>query len=314
MLNRNVIPGDCNLGQLTQKGLNQHIALGANLRKLYINTYKFLSPTLSATEVWLRSTDIYRTVQSAQGNMQGMFPAEDATGTIPVVDLYTMDVNNENMFANGATCPRYTQLYNQVVNEPQYVNFQASTMPLKQKFAAAFNVSTNDFQWEEFFHAFHILDCYHEPLPAGITQDMVNQAYEITDWQYNYTLANTELTKLTIGSFVGELMTRINDKIAGKLPQKYFMYSGHDTTIAPLTTAFGVYDGRWPPYASHVQLELWSNAGQYYVQVKYQGIAFKLQGCSSTLCPLSQFNANIAPYLLSSPKECQTQANIVKVV
>ncbi|CAM9721245.1 unnamed protein product, partial [Ectocarpus fasciculatus] len=43
---------------------------------------------------------------------------------------------------------------------------------------------------------------------------------------------------------------------------KFTLYSGHDTVIAPVLAALGVYDRycTWPPYASHIAFELWKNA------------------------------------------------------
>ncbi|CAN0552189.1 unnamed protein product, partial [Ectocarpus sp. 8 AP-2014] len=46
--------------------------------------------------------------------------------------------------------------------------------------------------------------------------------------------------------------------LSGDNPTKFALFSGHDTVVAPLLAAFGAYDCRWPPYASHVAFELWS--------------------------------------------------------
>lgn len=79
------------------------------------------------------------------------------------------------MFSNAGTCPRYTQLFNQVVQEPAFVNYDSSFAPLKQKIAAAFGVSVDSLDWEDLFDAFNVINCYDGPLPAGITQEMVDQ-------------------------------------------------------------------------------------------------------------------------------------------
>ncbi len=64
------------------------------------------------------------------------------------------------------------------------------------------------------------------------------------------------------------------------------IYSGHDTVIAPVLAALGVYNKfcSWPPYASRVVFELWKNNRKlsrsrtgmesirdYYVRVLYNG-------------------------------------------
>ena len=67
---------------------------------------------------------------------------------------------------------------------------------------------------------------------------------------------------------------------------KFTLYSGHDTVIAPVLAALGVYNRfcTWPPYASHIVFELWKNARtpsltrpsnetmrDFYVRVLYNG-------------------------------------------
>lgn len=40
-------------------------------------------------------------------------------------------------------------------------------------------------------------------------------------------------------------------------PPKLVVYSGHDTTIAPLAAVLGIPLRSWPPFSTHVELELW---------------------------------------------------------
>ena len=34
------------------------------------------------------------------------------------------------------------------------------------------------------------------------------------------------------------------------------VFSGHDSTLFPLLTALGAFDGCWPPYASYLEIQL----------------------------------------------------------
>jgi hypothetical protein len=42
-------------------------------------------------------------------------------------------------------------------------------------------------------------------------------------------------------------------------PIKFMHYSAHDTTVAPLLALLDAYDGKWPPYASHVGMSISSS-------------------------------------------------------
>jgi len=61
------------------------------------------------------------------------------------------------------------------------------------------------------------------------------------------------------------------DKRGGVLKPDYkmAMYSAHDTTVANILMALGVFDMQNPPYRSLVLIELWkNNLGNYQVKVR----------------------------------------------
>ena len=62
-------------------------------------------------------------------------------------------------------------------------------------------------------------------------------------------------------------------------PRLLSLFSGHDTVIAPVLAALGVYKDEicgWPSYASHIIFELWqrrnSDKPVHYVRVLYNGL------------------------------------------
>jgi len=304
-----VIPGNCNLGQLTEKGYNQHLTLGTNYRNLYVDTYGFLKEEMDATEVLLRSTDIPRTLQSAQANFWGLYPPDPPKqGYVPVLNIFTMDAESEYVFPNDLLCPRAPLLYQQIMKSPEIIEYEKSKQPLLAQIALALGVNVTQLPiWTRMFDAFHVMKCYGMGYPNGITQKMVDEVWEVANWEYNFQLNNTELVRLWIGYFAKELLENIQAKVAlnSNFTPKYLMYSGHDTTLGALLSAFGVYDGHWPPYASHIELELWSDSISSYqfVQVKYQGTGLRVPGCSAVLCPIKEFYQAVTPFIPDNYEE-----------
>nr|DBA24882.1 TPA: hypothetical protein GDO54_012479 [Pyxicephalus adspersus] len=106
-------------GQLTQLGINQQFELGKYLRKRYTG---FLNETYTAQEVFVRSTDVDRTLMSVQANLAGLFPPTGRqlwNPSIPwqPIPVHTIPYANDYMLhITTKTCPRFDQLVNETVN------------------------------------------------------------------------------------------------------------------------------------------------------------------------------------------------------
>jgi hypothetical protein len=104
---------------------------------------------------------------------------------------------------------------------------------------------------------------------------------------------NPQLNALAIGGFLSDILAIFSDTVTasthpGTPAPKLSVFSGHDSTLFPLLTALGAFDGGWPPYASYLTLELlrvrgsgsgsgsWGDAGNtgsdaYRVRLIYNG-------------------------------------------
>ena len=92
MKGREVLPGNCMQGQLTHAGYKLHYALGEQFRETYVDDLHFLSAKgyPSAEHIYVRSTDVPRTVASAEAQLLGFFPRSSGDN-VQVVNIDVMD-------------------------------------------------------------------------------------------------------------------------------------------------------------------------------------------------------------------------------
>ncbi len=111
--------------------------------------------------------------------------------------------------------------------------------------------------------------------------------------------------KLGSGSFLQDLLAALTNQA-----KRFSLFSAHDDTLRALL--FALYSNEtdtsnWPPYASHIALELWTNttSGQPLVVMQYNGAVLQMGSpCTSTFCPLQDFTA-LVNSLAITPKDCE---------
>lgn len=105
------------LAQLTTIGKRQHFALGQFFRKRYDG---FLSRQYNNTEIYIRASDVDRTLMSAESNLAGLylpnnkkdrFNPDIKWNPIPV---HTLPTTEDYLLRGGDVCPRLDQLVSEV--------------------------------------------------------------------------------------------------------------------------------------------------------------------------------------------------------
>eukprot|EP00794_Sanderia_malayensis_P002465 gene2465-2838_t len=101
----------------------------------------------------------------------------------------------------------------------------------------------------------------------------------------------------SIGNFVENICTQLEDKIQNHSGYKMLIFSAHDTTLMALLKAIGVYDNKWPRFSSDIKIELYKQSiGKWFVKVLYNDKEMKIPGCESTLCPADRFFERLEKY------------------
>eukprot|EP01130_Rhizamoeba_saxonica_P002242 TRINITY_DN12089_c0_g1_i1.p1 TRINITY_DN12089_c0_g1~~TRINITY_DN12089_c0_g1_i1.p1 ORF type:complete len:407 (-),score=71.87 TRINITY_DN12089_c0_g1_i1:57-1277(-) len=287
----NLWKGNCVPGQLTEKGYSQHLDLGKELRKIYVDQYKFLPKEYDVNQIYVRSTNVWRTKQSAQAQMLGLYP--DKISQIP---LHIRPREVDNLSVNSFSCPKVNNLTAECMNSKEFVETQKNTLDLYRKFNKITGISPDNVawnrEWDHYFDNFNARKCH------GIEYPSKNDHYirekdvyimSLTASKQTTMLFGGEIARLSTADFVEELLTSFNATMFSESSIKYRLFSGHDNTISILLNAFNVHDGLWPPYASHIIIELWEEIpSQYSVRFIYNGDVKVIPGCEA-MCSWEKF-------------------------
>lgn len=235
--------GNCMPGQLTAKGIRQHVELGRALRSVYVNHLDFLNSAYDAESslLFVRSTDYARTRQSAQALLTGLFGFElaespDLAGTLPAIPIHTFASDFETMYGNSGACPRYAELVNNATASAPFQKHVQDNFDFLMHLARATNMELADKSWfssfDHFFDQTHVRFCHNMALPCRntttaeyqsdflhhnqvnalldecVTVDDVKKLGELVEWEYRYLYQHFDQlnsARLGMGAFLNEL-------------------------------------------------------------------------------------------------------------
>ncbi|KAG0029930.1 Lysophosphatidic acid phosphatase type 6 [Podila clonocystis] len=319
--------GSCIPGQLTPLGAWQHRTLGAALRDLYVEQLQFLPPIFDPQTVYIRSTDIWRTKQSAENLMAGLYGTQKDSSSSdsvapPVLQIHTLPVEMDYLTMNSAACPRIGQLRVQIEGaSPVLKQLHKDNEILNKDLKTLLGVERT---WSGYMDTVLPRVCHGHPLQCGkggddgekeecVTQDTATKILENVATQttemYRDAEGIFEVLQLGIGPLAQEIKRNLVAAKDGTTKVLLSLYSGHDTTLSPLLGMLDSADMRWPPYASNMLVELWkSGSGEHFVRVIYNHkvVETKSGWCDLSWCPLEKFTTHLDRFYVADLfKECQ---------
>uniref|UniRef100_A0A8D2LWX4 acid phosphatase n=1 Tax=Varanus komodoensis TaxID=61221 RepID=A0A8D2LWX4_VARKO len=270
-------------GQLTKIGIQQQYELGQYIKKRYSN---FLCPAYRREEILVQSSEIDRTIMSAQANLAGLFP------------------------------PTGDQVWNpKLLWQPIPVHVVPRTYnPVKRK--CFFNQRKTDN-----FKIWHVQDTllcesiHNYSLPEWATEEVMGKLNELTVLSLSSLFGiykREEKARLQGGLLLKTILENMSKAATLQEKRKMLIYSAHDTTLGALQMALNVYNERLFPYAACQFFELYQEKnGEHTIEMHFRNDTMRdpflltLPGCSSA-CPLSTFEKLVSPILVEDwSKECK---------
>ncbi|XP_004866844.1 testicular acid phosphatase isoform X2 [Heterocephalus glaber] len=304
------------LGQLTEEGVQQQLELGRFLRRRY---KAYLSPEYRREEVYIRSTDFDRTLESAQAILAGLFPEASPRSSeadwrpIPV---HTVPVAEDKLLRFPMrSCPRYQELLRESTEAAEYQEALEGWTDFLSRLS---NFTGLTLVGEPLRKAWKVLDtlicqrAHGLALPPWASPDVLRTLGQISALDIRAHVGPpraAEKAQLTGGILLDAILANFSRVQSLGLPLKMVMYSAHDSTLLALYGALGLYDGHTPPYAACLGFEFRSCAGDpeedgaggnitvslfYRNDTNRPPLSLSVPGCPAP-CPLGRFRQLTAP-------------------
>lgn len=253
--------------------------------------------------MYVRSTDVDRTLMSAESNLAGFYPpqgkdvwSEDiAWQPIPV---HTMPEKLDEVLAAKKPCPVYDYELKKLLKSQEFKAYDKSIAPIYKYLTMHTGKSVNSIQSvQNIYSCLHIEELYDLTLPEWTSEVYPNKLYPISGFSFAIKTYTPLLARLKTGPLLKEILTHFQEKAnkAFTPNRNYWVYSAHDTTVANMLNTLGVFKTMGyhnPPYRSSVMFELREFKDGHRVQVFYKNSTAEptpldLPGCG-TSCPLEK--------------------------
>ncbi|XP_015916376.1 2-phosphoxylose phosphatase 1 isoform X2 [Parasteatoda tepidariorum] len=263
-------PGEkhCTSAQMTLLGAHQHLMVGQVLKKAYIEDHGLLGKNWSSDDIKLYSTIYSRTYQSAVAFLFGFLPSFNISN-IKIIPSADTRFCMTDYYCN---CPLAAQLESQTNKKlKRLLQSHPAVLNLLGRLSPIVKYHPNHSDILDPFEMFDSLMGYvchgsHLPCIPGtnkcVTFEHVRNLIAFLDWegrQFIRDSSNVKAAMLNMQGFFIHLLSSMKSYINKKDRARFMLYSGHDVTLEPLSTALGINDGNMIPYASRIVFELYSH-------------------------------------------------------
>ncbi|XP_078419813.1 2-phosphoxylose phosphatase 1 isoform X2 [Cetorhinus maximus] len=293
----------CEMGELTQIGVVQHLLNGEHLHDTYIKKHKLLPDNWTTKQLYVESTGKSRTLQSGLALLYSLLPKLD-WGKIRVRYQWS------TIFcSNSCDCPMRNH-YLEEEQRRQY-NLRVKNSLLEQTYinmAKIVGIPTRRLRAANPIDSLLCHFCHNVSFPCteygciNLDHFIVIKTHQLEDERdrqrkklyYKYALLATH-------PILNQTATRMQQITQGKKDEIFALYSAHDVTVAPLLSALGIPDASFPRFGARIIFEIWQNGKdkrQNFIRILYNGndVTFQTSFCSGhkarskhLLCPFENF-------------------------
>ncbi|PHH62548.1 hypothetical protein CDD81_6934 [Ophiocordyceps australis] len=265
----------CDMGMLTDRGRETTFQLGQRLRALYVDRLAFLPKTLDQGNLlYLRATPIPRALESMQQTFLGLYPLTSRSPSCPLPTIVSRTPADETLFPNDSNCRRFAALARAFAQRAaDRWNDSPEMALLTKKLGKWMPDDSPKVAVDSRPRLSGVLDTINSTNAHGPQTKLPREFYDpevkriaeriaVEEWFAGY-MESAEYRTLGIGSLLGDIVWRMVGSAehsasgATPSPPRLALSGCHDTTLAAVLASLGAYQTEaWPPFTSHIALEL----------------------------------------------------------
>lgn len=250
------------------------------------------------SELYLRTTPIPRALESVQQAFFGLYPKKSQGPDVSEAAFIVRPVPDETLYPNENMCKRLRELATAFGNRTaDRYNDSPELAYVNSKIGKWMSKEHPKVKVDGHPRLSGVYDTINSSLAHGKLTRLPSEFYdpkvissidkvEVEEWFSGYQ-ENAEYRRLGVGALAADITVRLVDRArllhgtdaADDAPPggiRFGLTGCHDTTLAALLSSLGAFKGEsWPPYTSHIALELFRERDQGFVSSLWARIVGK---------------------------------------
>lgn len=275
--------------QLTIRGMNQMFRAGTFVQSHYQKD-NFLTDVYSPPDIYVRSSDYSRTLNSAFSFLLGLYPQRNqslnvsyagvfyAPYNIQQVPIHTVAAENDQVLRGWLACPVLNKRLNTFYKSSGFQKKESESAELRKQLESI--VGIDKIALEDIYNVYdyiHLHQVYNHTY-LNITDEQWKKLVNLADWVEYNKYSKEMIGDIGGGILVNEIASSFSKVAAKQSKTKLLYYSAHYPTMFSLFSALGLNKAshsplrRIPYYASLVFFELLhdSNRDKCVVQFSFK--------------------------------------------
>jgi len=299
--------------QLTIRGMDQMFRAGTFVQSRY-QKVNFLTDVYSPPDIYVRSSDYSRTLNSALSFLLGLYPPRNQSlnvsyagvfyspYNIQQVPIHTVAVQNDQVLRGWLACPKLNKRLDTFYKSSEFQKKENESAKLRKQLESI--VGIEKIGLEDFYNVYdyiHLHQLYNHTY-LNITDEQWRKVVYFADWVEYNKYSKEMIGDIGGGILANEIASSFSEIAAKKSKTKLLYYSAHYPTMFSLFAALGLNKmsdsplRRIPYYASLVFFELLhdSNNDKFVVQFSFKNgleeplTKYSIPECKDS-CSLDQF-------------------------